>query len=135
MIDINLRGILVATQAALETPKEWRAHHQHRFVRGRTCMTPAGSLLGHQRCCEAVTQGLSREVGSRDITVNNVQTGPIGHGFESLRGRLGCTAEGHHSTRRYGHVDEVAALVAFVASRRPRTLPGRILTVDGGTNA
>jgi 3-oxoacyl-[acyl-carrier protein] reductase len=36
---------------------------------------------------------------------------------------------------RYGTVDEVAALVAFVASPEGAYITGANLTVDGGTNA
>jgi 3-oxoacyl-[acyl-carrier protein] reductase len=36
---------------------------------------------------------------------------------------------------RYGHVDEVASLVAFVASSEASYITGTNLTVDGGTNA
>jgi len=36
---------------------------------------------------------------------------------------------------RYGHVDEVAALVAFVAGLESSYITGANLTVDGGMNA
>jgi len=36
---------------------------------------------------------------------------------------------------RYGHVDEVAALVAFVAGPESSYINGANLTADGGTNA
>jgi len=36
---------------------------------------------------------------------------------------------------RYGHVDDVAALVAFVAGPEASFINGANLTVDGGTNA
>jgi 3-oxoacyl-[acyl-carrier protein] reductase len=36
---------------------------------------------------------------------------------------------------RYGRVEEVAALVAFVASPESSYITGANLTVDGGTNA
>jgi 3-oxoacyl-[acyl-carrier protein] reductase len=36
---------------------------------------------------------------------------------------------------RYGSVDEVAALVAFVAGPESSYITGANLTVDGGTNA
>jgi 3-oxoacyl-[acyl-carrier protein] reductase len=35
----------------------------------------------------------------------------------------------------HGHVDEVAALVAFVAGPESSYIDGANLTVDGGTNA
>jgi 3-oxoacyl-[acyl-carrier protein] reductase len=37
--------------------------------------------------------------------------------------------------KRYGTVDEVAALVAFVAGPGAAYITGANLTVDGGTNA
>ena len=37
--------------------------------------------------------------------------------------------------KRYGHVEEVAALVAFVAGPEAVYITGANLTVDGGTNA
>jgi 3-oxoacyl-[acyl-carrier protein] reductase len=36
---------------------------------------------------------------------------------------------------RYGHADEVAALVAFVAGPESSYITGANLTVDGGMNA
>ena len=36
---------------------------------------------------------------------------------------------------RYGGVDDVASLVAFVASPEAAYITGASLTVDGGTNA
>lgn len=36
---------------------------------------------------------------------------------------------------RYGKVDEVAALVAFVAGPEAAYITGANLTIDGGTNA
>jgi 3-oxoacyl-[acyl-carrier protein] reductase len=36
---------------------------------------------------------------------------------------------------RYGHVDEIAAMVAFVAGPESSYITGANLTVDGGMNA
>jgi 3-oxoacyl-[acyl-carrier protein] reductase len=36
---------------------------------------------------------------------------------------------------RYGHVDEIAAMVAFVAGPESSYITGANLTVDGGLNA
>ena len=57
------------------------------------------------------------------------------HGFKSRRGRLGRPQKANTALDRYGSVDEVAALVAFVAGPEASYITGANLTVDGGTNA
>ena len=81
------------------------------------------------------TQGLSREVGSRGITVNNVQPGPIDTDLNPAAGEWAVPQKAVTALNRYGHVDEVAALVAFVAGPESSYITGANLTVDGGMNA
>jgi 3-oxoacyl-[acyl-carrier protein] reductase len=81
------------------------------------------------------TQGLSREVGGRGITVNNVQPGPIDTDLNPASGDWAVPQKAMTSLNRYGTVDEVAALVAFVACPEAAYITGANLTVDGGTNA
>jgi len=81
------------------------------------------------------TQGLSREVGSRGITVNNVQPGPIDTDLNPATGDWATPQKAMTALNRYGHVEEVAALVAFVAGPEASYITGANLTVDGGTNA
>jgi 3-oxoacyl-[acyl-carrier protein] reductase len=78
MIDINLRGVLYSTQAALK--------HLNNGVRiiticscvGERNMTPGlAAYSATKGAVKMFTQGLSREVGDRAITVNNVQPGPM----------------------------------------------------------
>jgi 3-oxoacyl-[acyl-carrier protein] reductase len=80
-------------------------------------------------------QGLSREVGDRAITVNNVQPGPIDTDLNPASGDWATPQKAATALSRYGTVDEVAALVAFVASPEAAYITGANLTVDGGTNA
>jgi 3-oxoacyl-[acyl-carrier protein] reductase len=81
------------------------------------------------------SQGLSREVGSRGITVNNVQPGPIDTDLNPAAGEWATPQRAATALDRYGHVEEVAALVAFVAGPEASYITGANLTVDGGMNA
>jgi 3-oxoacyl-[acyl-carrier protein] reductase len=51
------------------------------------------------------TQGLSREVGSRRITVNNVQPGPIDTDLNPAAGDWAVSQKAATALGRYGHVD------------------------------
>jgi 3-oxoacyl-[acyl-carrier protein] reductase len=136
LIDINLRGTLVATQAALKHMKTGGRIIMIGSSVGERVMVPG--LVPYSATKGAVkmfTQGLSREVGSRGITVNNVQPGPIDTDLNPAAGDWAVPQKAATALDRYGHVDEVAALVAFVAGPEASYITGANLTVDGGTNA
>jgi 3-oxoacyl-[acyl-carrier protein] reductase len=136
MIDINFRGTLAATQAALKHIKNDGRIIMIGSCVGERLMTPG--LVAYAATKGAVkmfTQGLSREVGSRGITVNNVQPGPIDTDLNPAAGDWAAPQKAATALGRYGHVDEVAALVAFIASPEAAYITGTNLTVDGGTNA
>jgi 3-oxoacyl-[acyl-carrier protein] reductase len=81
------------------------------------------------------TQGLAREVGMRGITVNNVQPGPIDTDLNPATSDWAVPQVEATALKRYGTVDDIAAMVAFVASPQASYVTGANLTVDGGTNA
>src|SRR6266849_4170214 len=83
LIDVNVRGTLVATQAALKHMKN----------------------------------------GGRIIMIS------------SSAGEWAVPQKAATALDRYGHVEEVAALVAFVAGPEASYITGANLTVDGGMNA
>jgi 3-oxoacyl-[acyl-carrier protein] reductase len=136
MIDLNFRGILVATQAALK-----HMNNGGRIIMIGSCvgernMTPGLAAYGATKgAVKMFTQGLSREVGSRGITVNNIQPGPIDTDLNPAAGDWAAPQKAATALNRYGQVDEVAALVAFVAGPESSYITGANLTVDGGTNA
>jgi 3-oxoacyl-[acyl-carrier protein] reductase len=136
VIDVNLRGTFFTTLAALK----------HLNNNGR--IINIGSALGERATVPGLvpyaatkgavkmfTQGLAREVGDRGITVNNVQPGPIDTDLNPASSDWATPQKAITALNRYGTVDEVAALVAFVAGPESSNITGANLTVDGGTNA
>jgi 3-oxoacyl-[acyl-carrier protein] reductase len=103
---------------------------------GERMMTPGlAAYSATKGAVKMFTQGLSREVGGRAITVNTVQPGPIDTDLNPASGDWAAPQKANTALNRYGTVDEVAALVAFVASPEAAYITGANLTVDGGTNA
>jgi 3-oxoacyl-[acyl-carrier protein] reductase len=136
MIDLNIRGTFVATQAALKHMKSGGRIIMIGSCVGERMMTPG--LVPYSATKGAVkmfTQGLSREVGTRGITVNNIQPGPIDTDLNRASGEWAAPQRAATALDRYGRVEEVAALVAFVAGPEASYITGANLTVDGGTNA
>jgi 3-oxoacyl-[acyl-carrier protein] reductase len=136
MFAINVRGTMAATQAALKHMKSGGRIIMIGSCVGERTLTPG--LVAYSATKGAVkmfTQGLTREVGGRGITVNNVQPGPIDTDLNPAAGDWAAPQKAVTALDRYGHVDEVAALVAFVAGPESSYITGANLTVDGGTNA
>ena len=136
VIGINLRGVFVATQAALKHLKDGGRVITIGSCVGERMMTPG--LVAYSATKGAVkmfTQGLAREVGARGITVNNIQPGPIDTDLNPAAGDWAAPQIAATALKRYGHVDDIAAMVAFVAGPEASYITGASLTVDGGTNA
>jgi 3-oxoacyl-[acyl-carrier protein] reductase len=136
VVDINIRGVFATTQAALK----------HIGDGGRIIMI--GSAVGERAVAPGLvpyaatkgavkmfTQALSREVGGRGITVNNVQPGPIDTDLNPASGDWAVPQKAATALDRYGRADEIAAMVAFIAGPESSYITGANLTVDGGMNA
>jgi 3-oxoacyl-[acyl-carrier protein] reductase len=136
VIDLNFRGALIATQVALRQMRDNGRIILIGSCVGERMMTPGlVSYAATKGAIKMFAQGLSREVGGRGITVNNIQPGPIDTELNPASGDWATPQTANTALNRYGHVEEIAAMVAFIAGPEAAYITGANLTVDGGTNA
>src|SRR5205085_8391596 len=131
-----VRGVLIATQAALKHLRDGGRIISIGSCVGERNMTPGlAAYSATKGAVKMFTQGLSREVGPRGITVNNVQPGPIDTDLNPADGDFADMLRSLMALPRYGSGDEVAALVAYLAGPEAGFVTGASLTIDGGFTA
>src|ERR1700692_3046588 len=136
VLDINVRGVFVATQAALKHMSEGGRIIMIGSAVGERAVAPG--LVPYAATKGAVkmfTQALSRELARRGITAHNVQPGPLHTDLNPASGDWAVPQKAATALDRYGRVDEIAAMAAFVAGPESSYITGTNLTVDGGMNA
>jgi 3-oxoacyl-[acyl-carrier protein] reductase len=136
VLDINVRGVYIATQAALRHMKSGGRIIMIGSAVGERVAAPGlVPYAGTKGAVKMFTQALAREIGSRGITVNNVQPGPIDTELNPASGDWAVPQKAATALDRYGRAEEIAATVAFVAGPESSYITGANITVDGGMNA
>ncbi|HEV7661146.1 MAG TPA: SDR family oxidoreductase [Allosphingosinicella sp.] len=96
---------------------------------GGTLYAASKSALG------GLTRGLARDLGPRRITVNLVQPGPIDTERNPADGPNAAGNRTPLAIVRHGTADEVAGLVAYLASDAAAFVTGAVYNIDGGWSA
>ena len=79
--------------------------------------------------------GLARDLGPRGITINNVQPGPVDTEMNPAEGEFAEVLKKLMALPRYGTVEEIAGMVAYLASPEVGYITGASLMIDGGFSA
>jgi 3-oxoacyl-[acyl-carrier protein] reductase len=131
---VNVRAVFVATQAAVK-------HMQAggRIVNIGSCnaervpFTGGGVYAMSKAALVGLVKGLARDLGPRGITINNVLPGPVDTDMNPATSDFAkWTVQQLMALPRYGTVDEIAALVAWLASPEASYVTGASLSIDGG---
>jgi 3-oxoacyl-[acyl-carrier protein] reductase len=137
LLNVNVRAPIVASKAAIpHLGQGGRIINIGSFFADKV---PGGAGLPvyalSKSALTAFSQGLARELGPRDITVNVVQPGSIDTDMNPAHGPFGETLRSITALGRYGKVEDIGNIVAFLASPKAQYITGTALTVDGGANA
>ncbi|MES2257172.1 MAG: SDR family oxidoreductase [Pseudomonadota bacterium] len=95
------------------------------FAGGAAYAMSKSALLG-------LVQGLSRDLAPRGITINNVQPGPVNTDMNPETSDFAKVMHGLMAIQRHGQADEIAGMVAYVASPEAAFVTGASLHIDGG---
>ncbi|MGL5384776.1 MAG: 3-oxoacyl-ACP reductase family protein [Enterobacterales bacterium] len=133
---INVRSVFIASQEAARHMNDngriinigSTNAERMPFAGGAIYAMSKSALVG-------LTKGMARDLGSRGITVNNVQPGPVDTDMNPADGDFAELMKTMLPIGRYGKDEEIASFVAYLAGPEAGYITGASLTIDGGFSA
>jgi 3-oxoacyl-[acyl-carrier protein] reductase len=130
-VAINIRAVFVATQAALNHMKTGG-----RIINIERMPFAGGAVYAMSKSAlQGLVKGLARDLGPREITINNVQPGPVDTEMNPASGDFAESLKKLMALPRYASAAEIAGMVAYLASPEAGFVTGASLMIDGGFSA
>jgi len=132
-VAVNVRSVFVASQAAAKHMKAGGRiinigstnAQRMPFAGGAAYAMSKSALVG-------LVKGMARDLGPRGITVNNVSPGPVDTDMNPESAEFGASMHDLMALRRHAKADEIAGMVAYLASAEAAFVTGADLLIDGG---
>ncbi|MFD3657558.1 SDR family oxidoreductase [Streptomyces sp. NPDC058620] len=133
VLAVNVRAVFLACRAAAGRMSDGGRIISVGTALSRYAGGPGGTLYAMSKSALAgLTKPLARELGPRGITVNLIQPGPVDTDLNPADGPFAAGQRAATALDRFGTTDEVASLIAYLASDDAAYITGTEVVVDGG---
>jgi 3-oxoacyl-[acyl-carrier protein] reductase len=130
---VNVRAVFLASQKAAEHMQQGGRIITIGSNMADRVAFPTGTLYSMSKSAlVGLTKGLARDLGSKGITVNLVQPGPVDTDMNPADGAFADIARSGMAIPQYGKPEDIAELVVYLAANESRFMTGATLTIDGG---
>jgi NAD(P)-dependent dehydrogenase (short-subunit alcohol dehydrogenase family) len=140
-MNVNFKGAFFTLQKFLPILRDGASVINLSSINAYTGMPNTAIYAASKAALNSLTRTAAYELAPRKIRVNSVNPGPI---HTAIFGKLGMPDEALQEfasamqnripLKRFGEPEEVATLVAFLASDDARFITGAEYNIDGGTN-
>ena len=136
MLDINVRS---PYHASIEAAKNMNEGGRIVIIGSvnadRMPMAGGAAYALTKSAMQGFVRGLARDLGHKNITVNNVQPGPTDTDMNPEDGPMKDVMHSFMAIKRHVKAEEIAGMVAYLAGPEAEIITGAQHTIDGGFGA
>lgn len=133
VLNTNVKGVILATKEALKNFADGGRIVNISSKAAHAAMPGFSVYSATKAALDTLTRTWAQELGRRKITVNGVAPGPVASDmFNTVPEELKAEFVSKTALGRIGEPEDIAAVVAFLASDDGRWVTGHTIAADGG---